>query len=113
MLDEEGADRFLMKILFASSVSLLRSGPEEQIGAQFETFSRRGIRRCGRILESRMRGEARGAAVVARIEAFDQQRFVAAHLRGVEPAMTCAVGHIVGLAAAVAVKEFRRNEVSR
>src|SRR5271163_1152356 len=102
-----------MKSPFASSVTLLRFGPEEQKGAQFETFAWRGIRRCGRILESRVRGEARGAAVVAGIEAFDQQRFVTAHLRRVEPAMTCVVRYIVVLAAAVTIDEVRRNEVSR
>ena len=48
-----------------------------------------------------MRGKPRDPAIVAGIEAFQQQHFVGAHLRHIEPAVARTVTHIVGLAAAV------------
>lgn len=45
------------------------------------------------------------------IEAFEQQRFIGAHLRHVEPSMRRIVAHRMGLADAMRINELRGHEI--
>jgi hypothetical protein len=82
---------------------------ENKEGAQLDALARRR----SRIDESRMRSSARHGAVVARIEAHEQQNFVRPHFRRIEPALGWIVGEIVGLAAPIAINEFGGDKVFR
>src|SRR5271156_1841316 len=78
--------------------------PEKHQRSELDTFTRRRVRRTGRIIECRMSGKAR-PSVFFRIEALDQQRLIAAHLRKVVPAMSSSVGDRVGLPDSVSVSQ--------
>src|SRR4051794_2091295 len=57
-----------------------------------------------------MRGKAR-PAILGRIVAFDQDRFVGPHLGHVEPTVSGVVPDAVGLAYPVAVDQIRGDEI--
>src|ERR1700733_5584391 len=86
---------------------------ENNEGAQFDTLARRRVRGRGRIDKRRMRSETRHSAVIARIEAFDEQDFVRAHCWRIEPALGRIVDEIVSLAAPIAIDEIGGDEVLR
>src|SRR5258708_39228614 len=90
------------------SLSILSENKE---GAQLDALARRRVWRRGRIGERGVRSEARNGAVIARIEALEQQNFVVAHFRRIEPALAGIVGEIVGLAAPIAIDKLGGDEV--
>src|ERR1700727_1177087 len=79
---------------------------ENKEGAQLDALARRRVLRRSRIGERRVRSEARDRAFIARVEAFEQQNFVRAHFRRIEPALAGIVDEIVSLAASIAINEF-------
>src|SRR5580692_12084006 len=84
---------------------------ENKEGAQFDALTRRRVLRRSRIGERRVRSEARYGAVIARVEALEQQNFVRAHFRRIEPALARIVDEIVSLPASIAINEFRGDEI--
>jgi hypothetical protein len=72
-------------------------------------LARRRVRRRSRIGERRVWSEARDGAVIARIEALEQQNFVGARFRRIEPVL----GWIVGLAAPIALDKLGGDEQAR
>src|SRR5580692_3930421 len=84
---------------------------ENKEGAQLDALARRRVLRRSRIGERRVGSEARYGAVIARVEALEQQDFVGAHFRRIEPALAWIVDEIVSLAAPIAINEFRGDEI--
>src|ERR1700722_3376582 len=75
---------------------------ENKGGAQLDALARRRVLGRSRIGERRVGSEARYGAVIARVEALEQQNFVRAHFRRIEPALAWIVDEIVSLAAPIA-----------
>src|SRR5277367_679850 len=76
---------------------------ENKEGAQLDALARRRVLRRSRIGERRVGSETRYGAVIARVEALEQQNFVRAHFRRIEPALARIVDEIVSLAAPIAI----------
>src|SRR5262245_23226503 len=81
----------------------------EREGARLDALARRGVRRRVRIIERRMRVEARRHALVG-VEYLEHHRLVALHAREVEPLVLGIVGDVIDLAGAILVPALHQDE---